>query len=148
MACRGGFKTRPYVPIQHNDPMNMVWHEHKRVAFDTRIVTCQIIPHRLNHAPGIIQPYFSIHDLTKETGSIPRNGCNEIGSSLSIIIPLKRIDRRWGFSTPEFIDALYRRNKGFLQMTFFCGTVGAGLKPAPTSHAAIKATSANQLSRA
>jgi hypothetical protein len=49
----------------------------------------QIIPNRLRHDSGIIQPYFSIDDLTKETGSLARHNRNEIRSGLFIIISLQ-----------------------------------------------------------
>ncbi|MGQ9837686.1 MAG: hypothetical protein ACUVRV_06890, partial [Cyanobacteriota bacterium] len=67
---RGGFETRPYgciVGRQHDDPVNVIRHDHECVQGHIRVMIRQILP-RPKHCCAIgIETHFTIHHLAEQT---------------------------------------------------------------------------------
>jgi len=72
VIIRAGTGTCPYNGVvdinvggagNHNNAMDVVWHDDKCIGFDTDVMRRQIIPHRLNHLSRIIQYHFTIASI-------------------------------------------------------------------------------------
>ena len=82
-ATTGG---RPY---KNHDFMDVIGHNDEFIDFNTRIIFENFIPYGLNHAPGIIQHHFPIHDFAEKACPVLGANGDEICPGFGIIVPLQ-----------------------------------------------------------
>jgi hypothetical protein len=133
----GRFETCPYIVRsnaaaiihQRNDAVNVVWHNHERIAFNTRVMIWQFVPLRLNDATELICAHFTIDNLTEQTRTILCHSRNEIRPALRVIVSAQT-DR----TAMLFVRVILHRCRHLTAINFFCKcdfpNVGAGFKPA------------------
>jgi hypothetical protein len=79
------YKTRGM--IHDNDPMHMIWHDHKSIQANPGELERQMFPFCCNDPPHRVQPHLAAYNLSKQTFPLPGAAVNKIHPCLGVIIP-------------------------------------------------------------
>ncbi len=71
---------------KHQHPMNMVWHDHKRIQFHFREVAWNLIPAARHRLTRVIAHHFPVQNRAEEVGVAARADRHEVGAGLCVIV--------------------------------------------------------------
>src|SRR5712692_6805886 len=97
--CRGGPPRPPRYSrefLQNNNSVNVVGHYHKLIDAHARVIPWKLAPRLLNHFARFIASHLASNDVSKQKLSVLRADGYEIKARRSVIITLRRIERREG----------------------------------------------------
>ena len=115
--------------MQSHDTVHMIRHHDKFIAFNTRIMTWQSVPHRLNDGTELVGPHFSADNLPKQTRTILSHDRDEIRTRLRVIV-IAQPNRPATWSIWVELHRSRYLNVQVILCNCIHSTVGAGLKPA------------------
>ena len=88
--------------------MKMIWHDYEFVRFDRGKFVVQCKPPTFDHAPGIVQPYFSIHDLAEQALAVLCADGHEIPPRLRVVVTPQNV------FLPQFAQRVVLQSSGHI----------------------------------